>query len=94
MLIPRYGIGGAAAASSLSYIVTAVLTLVVFHRLSDRGWLETLVIRRSDMVALVAALRAIVARLRGRRTGPLVGLRGGDARRSLIIGESEPGEEP
>ena len=45
MLIPAYGIRGAAAASSLSYIVTAALTLIVFHRLSDRGLRETLIIR-------------------------------------------------
>lgn len=92
-LIPRYGIDGAAAASSVSYFVTAALTLVVFHRMSGRGWVETLVIRRSDMVALVGTLRAIVARLRGRRGGPLVGLRGGADAAGQIIDEREPGEE-
>jgi O-antigen/teichoic acid export membrane protein len=93
VLIPRYGIVGAAAASSVSYLVTAVLTLVVFHRMSGRGWLETLVLRRSDLFALVGALRAGVARLRGRRTGPLVGLRGGADAAGQIIDEREPGEE-
>jgi O-antigen/teichoic acid export membrane protein len=93
VLIPRYGIDGAAAASSISYLVTAVLTLIVFHRLSGRGWVETLVIRRSDLVALLGALRAIVARARGRRTGPLVGLRGGPDAAGQIIDEHEPGEE-
>lgn len=93
VLIPRYGIVGAAAASSVSYLVTAVLTLVVFHRMSGRGWFETLVIRRSDMVALVGALRAGVARIRGRRGGPLVGLRGGPDAAGQIIDEREPGEE-
>lgn len=93
LLIPVYGIVGAAAASSVSYVVTAVLTLVVFHRMSGRGWLETLVIRRSDMAALAAALRALVARLRGQRTGPLVGLRGGPDAAGQIIDEREPGEE-
>ena len=63
-LIPRYGIRGAAAASSLSYIVTAALTLVVFHRLSGRGLRETLVIRRSDIQALMAAARALIDRAR------------------------------
>ena len=92
-LIPRYGIDGAAAASSISYLVTAVLTVIVFHQLSGRGWIETLVIRRSDMVALLGALRAGVARLRGRRRGPFVGLRGGDDAASQIIDEREPGEE-
>jgi O-antigen/teichoic acid export membrane protein len=93
VLIPIHGIRGAAAASSISYFVTAALTLAVFHRLSGRGWLETLVIRRSDVVALIGALRAILARLRGRRGGPLIGLRGGEDAASLVIGEREPGEE-
>ena len=75
-------------------LLTAALTLVVFHRLSDRGLRETLIIRRSDVRALVAASRALVDRARGRRTGPLVGLRGGDPAADLVIGESEPGEEP
>jgi O-antigen/teichoic acid export membrane protein len=92
-LIPRYGIVGAAAASSISYLATALLTLVVFHRLSGRGWVETLVIRQSDLIALLGAGRAGVARLRGRRRGPLLGLRGGDAAASQIIEEHEPGEE-
>ena len=94
VLIPIYGIRGAAAASSISYFVTAALTLVVFHRLSGQGWVETLVIRRSDLVALGGALGAGVARLRGQRTGPLVGLRGGPDAAAQIIGEHEPGEEP
>jgi O-antigen/teichoic acid export membrane protein len=93
VLIPAHGIRGAAAASSISYVVTAALTLVVFHRLSGRGWGETLLIRRTDIVALVAALRAIVGRLTGRRHGPLVGLRGGEDAADLVIGEREPGEE-
>ena len=93
VLIPTYGISGAAAASSISYFLTAGLTLTVFHRLSGRGWVETLVIRRSDLVALGGALRAVAARLRGRRTGPLVGLRGGPDAAAQIIAEREPGEE-
>ncbi|MFL5675658.1 MAG: polysaccharide biosynthesis C-terminal domain-containing protein [Chloroflexota bacterium] len=93
VLIPRYGIAGAAAASSVSYLVTAILTLAVFVRLSGRGLVETLVIRRSDLVALRGALRAIVGRIEGTRVGPLVGLRGGDIAASQIIDELEPGEE-
>ena len=94
VLIPLHGIRGAAAASSISYIVTALVTLVVFHRLSGRGWAETLVIRRSDIAALGRALRALVDRVRGRRRGPLVGLRGGEDAADTIISEREPGEEP
>lgn len=92
-LIPVYGIRGAAAASSMSYLSTAVVTLVVFHRLSGRGWAETLVIRRSDVMALGRALVALADRIRGRRVGPLVGLRGGADAADMVISEHEPGEE-
>lgn len=94
VLIPRFGINGAAASSSISYGLTAVLTLLVFRSLSERGIVETLVIRRTDLVALGRAGQALVDRLRGRRTGPLFGIRGGAEAADLVIGEREPGEEP
>jgi O-antigen/teichoic acid export membrane protein len=94
VLIPRYGILGAAAASSISYGVTALLTLVVFRSVSGRGWVETLVIRRSDIRAVGRTFAALADRLRGRRIGPLIGLRGGKAAAEIVIGEREPGEEP
>jgi hypothetical protein len=52
------------------------------------------VIRRSDVAALVRTGRAALGRFRGQRTGPLVGLRGGDEAAEIVIGEREPGEEP
>ncbi len=93
VLVPRLGIVGAAVSSSISYTVTAAITLAVFVRLSGRGWAETLVLRPSDVRALVAAGRALVDRVRGRRHGPLVGLRGGDAAARAVMDEAEPGEE-
>jgi O-antigen/teichoic acid export membrane protein len=93
VLVPRYGINGAAASSSISYGLTALLTLAVFRRLSGRGIAETLIIRRSDLRALWAMTRAIGGRLVGRRTGPF-GLRGGETTAELVIAEREPGEEP
>jgi O-antigen/teichoic acid export membrane protein len=93
ILIPRYGILGAAASSSISYAATALLTLFVFRRLSGRSWVETLILRDSDMRAVGRALVALGDRLRGRRRGPLVGLRGGGAAAEMVIGEREPGEE-
>ena len=93
LLIPRFGINGAAAGSSISYGLTAGLTLVVFRRLSGRGVVETLVVRRSDLVALRRTGEAVIDRLRGRRTGPLIGLRGGDEAAEQLMGEREPGEE-
>ena len=93
LLIPPFGINGAAASSSISYILTAALTLVAFRKLSGRGVIETLVVRRSDLVALRRTGLAAIDRLRGRRTGPLIGLRGGDEAAELVLGEREPGEE-
>jgi O-antigen/teichoic acid export membrane protein len=94
VLIPRYGILGAAAASSISYTATAVTTLAVFRRLSGRGWAETLIVRRSDILAVGGAATAAMDRLRGRRGGPVLALRGGQKAADLVMGEREPGEEP
>jgi O-antigen/teichoic acid export membrane protein len=93
ILIPEYGIRGAAAASSISYGLTALLTLAVFRRLSGRGWAETLIVRPGDLRAFGRALAALRDRARGRRGGPLVGLRGGPTAADLVVGEREPGEE-
>jgi O-antigen/teichoic acid export membrane protein len=93
ILVPRYGINGAALSSSISYGLTAIVTLVVFRRVSGRGVVETLVIQPSDVRALRSMIRASLARLRGQRTGP-IGLRGGDTAAELVIAEREPGEEP
>jgi len=49
VLIPRYGISGAAAASSISYIILSCLTLVIFVKLSRLTWRES--------VGFVASLR-------------------------------------
>ena len=94
VLIPRFGINGAAASSSISYILTAVITLAVFRRLSGRGVVETLVVRRGDLDALGRAGRAALGRLRRRRAGPLVGLRGGAVADELVIAEHQPGDQP
>jgi hypothetical protein len=95
VLIPRLGINGAAAASSISYALTALLTLVVFSRISGRGWFETLVIRPSDIAALLRAARSTIARLRGRRdTGERPGGPGSDSAAEIVIGEHQPGEAP
>ena len=93
VLVPIHGILGAAASSSISYFATAVITLLVFRTLSGRTLRETLVVRRSDVRAASRAVRALGERARGRRRGPLIGLRGGGAAAETIMGEREPGEE-
>jgi O-antigen/teichoic acid export membrane protein len=93
ILIPRFGIIGAAASSSISYTLTAVVTLAVFVRLSGRGLVETLVIQRSDVVALARMSRTVLERLRGRRVGPIHGLPGGEEQAAIVAGEREFGED-
>ncbi|MCR4407753.1 MAG: oligosaccharide flippase family protein [Anaerolineae bacterium] len=53
VVIPRYGIGGAAASSLISYTVSAAILLIAFLRDSGLSWRETLVIRRDDLARYV-----------------------------------------
>jgi O-antigen/teichoic acid export membrane protein len=90
-LIPALGINGAGLASSISYGVTAALTLVVFLRVSGRGLAETVVPRRSDLRAAAATLRRLFAGRAARRAG------GGEPNlepiADLVLGEPELGAE-
>lgn len=88
IVIPTYGIEGAAAASSISYGLTAVLTLAVFHRLSGRGYLETLVVRPAD---IRAALRRVGRARAARAIQPAPA--GSSGRWSIVPGR-EPDDEP
>jgi O-antigen/teichoic acid export membrane protein len=93
-LVPRFGILGAASASSISYAVTAVVFVLVFVRVSGRGLAETLLLRRSDVAAARKVTSAMVGRLTGR--GPSVpesGVQVTPAAADLVIGEHGPGEE-
>ncbi|MEA2656880.1 MAG: hypothetical protein QOI23_2245, partial [Chloroflexota bacterium] len=58
-LIPRYGIAGAAAASSVVYTLTAVATLVVFRKESGAGIIETIVIQPQDFGYYTRAIRTV-----------------------------------
>lgn len=50
VLIPRYGISGAAAASSIVYTCTGAAAVWIFKRESGAGLLETLVVKPDDFV--------------------------------------------
>lgn len=50
VLIPRYGISGAAAASSIVYTCTAAAAVWIFKRESGAGLLDTLIVRPEDFV--------------------------------------------
>jgi O-antigen/teichoic acid export membrane protein len=63
LLIPRYGISGAAAASSIVYTVTGVASVWIFKLQSGAGLLETLVVRPDDFVRYRRLLDSTVRRL-------------------------------
>ncbi len=58
LLIPRYGIAGAAAASSVAYVAHAAVTLVLFRRYSGIPLQEALFLRGEDVAWLADRARA------------------------------------
>jgi stage V sporulation protein B len=62
-LIPRFGINGAAVASSIVYTLTAGTYVWILRRESGAGLLETLVVRPSDFVRYRRVLDSTVRRL-------------------------------
>lgn len=65
MLIPRFGIAGAAIATSVAYALNAVIKLTMYARISGNGWMAPIIVRRED----VAMLRTAVGRWRDARRG-------------------------
>jgi O-antigen/teichoic acid export membrane protein len=63
LLIPRYGISGAATASSIVYTCSAVASVWIFKFESGAGLLETLVVRPEDFVRYRRVLDSTVRRL-------------------------------
>jgi Na+-driven multidrug efflux pump len=49
VLIPAYGITGAAMATAASYTLSALMLLVFFVRESGLAWHEAIFLRRSDL---------------------------------------------
>lgn len=62
LLIPRYGISGAAGASSIVYTCTAVALVWIFKIESGAGLLETLIVRPADFVRYRSVLDSTVRR--------------------------------
>ena len=63
LLIPRYGINGAAVASSIVYTCTALAYVWIFRFESRAGLLETLVVRPEDFVRYRRVLDSTFRRL-------------------------------
>jgi O-antigen/teichoic acid export membrane protein len=49
ILIPRYGIVGAAWASTLAYTVQTIALLVIYQHVTGAAWRDLLVLRRDDL---------------------------------------------
>lgn len=67
ILIPRFGIAGAAAATSIVYIVLTAASIVVFMRESGSGFFETVLPQREDPNDYLKVIRL----LRGKPQGQL-----------------------
>ncbi|HLF78221.1 MAG TPA: oligosaccharide flippase family protein [Dehalococcoidia bacterium] len=65
-LISLFGVTGAAAGTSLSYVLTLFLTAMAYRRLSGGSIVEALVPQRSDVALYVDAVRSIPRRLKRR----------------------------
>ena len=59
VLIPRFGIAGAAAASSIVYTITSIAVVVVFRKESGARIVETIVIQPQDLNYYVRAARSV-----------------------------------
>lgn len=97
VLIPALGIIGAAASSSISYWVTAILIVAVFLRLSGRGLAETLVLRPRDIARGRQAFRRRGPDVDGTLPGPAAGRPIAPDPAARPTGEPAqpgPGEEP
>lgn len=64
MLIPRFGIVGAAMSTALSYTLAATILLVVFVRESGGSIRETVLVKREDLARYPQLLLATSARFR------------------------------
>ena len=68
LLIPRFGISGAAASSSIAYTTSAVLTVAYFWRFTGGSLLDCLLVRPADRHLYLDAARRVRERISGRRT--------------------------
>jgi O-antigen/teichoic acid export membrane protein len=52
LLIPRYGINGAAMATTFSYLLNTVIKLVLYYRITGKRWYELMVPKRADVAVI------------------------------------------
>ncbi|MCK5620007.1 MAG: flippase [Candidatus Krumholzibacteria bacterium] len=59
LLIPRYGINGAAMATTLSYLLNTVIKLVLYHRITGIRWYELMVPKRADVAVIKEKIASV-----------------------------------
>jgi len=47
-LIPKWGISGAAFASSIAYILASLIIVITFRKISNKSWRDIILIKKSD----------------------------------------------
>jgi O-antigen/teichoic acid export membrane protein len=57
VLIPMYGLPGAAVATSITYILHLILSMAVYNWLTDNCWYETIFLKVSDVQAIRSAVK-------------------------------------
>jgi O-antigen/teichoic acid export membrane protein len=62
--IPRFGIAGAGAATSISYSVTALILATIFVQRKHGAWHDIFVVKRSDFASYRDGARKALARIR------------------------------
>jgi len=69
--IPRYGIAGAALASTISYSVTLITQIFIYCKLSGAAWTKILFIQKGDWALYCQTGRAFGFWVKGKTRGIL-----------------------
>ncbi|HXH22078.1 MAG TPA: oligosaccharide flippase family protein [Dehalococcoidia bacterium] len=77
VLIPPFGVAGAAGASTIAYCANLVLTLVAYGRISGGRPLDAVLPRLADVGLFVEGARSTLSRLRGGSKSPPASLEAG-----------------
>jgi Na+-driven multidrug efflux pump len=62
-LIPRFSLAGAGWATSLSYLITTIILVILFNR-ENKGWYKELMPSRGDLLQLKAEVRSILQKMK------------------------------
>ncbi len=71
LLIPKWGMSGAAFASSVAYIAATLFVLIAFKKVSNNSYFDVLLIKRKDFLDY----KSIISKLLNKQTQEYPGLR-------------------